>query len=442
MKKSIALAGLLATSALALSGCSGTGGGTGGAPAAAPGDDEKVTVTVWSAFSDRELAALDGILATFHEQHPNITIKNVGSQTDDKITQAIRGGKSPDVAISFSSNAVGQFCSSGTFQDLTDYIDRDKVDLTKIPQATLDYTQYDGVRCTMPLLADVYGLYYNKKMFADAGITAPPKTMSEFTEDIKKLTQFNADGSIKVAGYVPTPGYYANAIEMLAPQWGATWQTKDGQSNLAADPAWTEMFEWQKEITDFYGLDNITRFTAEAGQQYSAEQDFQTGRIAMAFDGEYRTAFIKDGAPDLDYATAPMPVADDHPELYGTGYTTGTVIGMPKGAQNAGAAWEVIKYLTTDTDALVTLANALGNVPTSTDALKSPDLKLPEQFQTFLDMFDSGKVQTNPATKNGNAYTKIAQDFETAFVGGSKTDLAAGLKDVDQQIDDANALGQ
>ena len=60
----------------------------------------------------------------------------------------------------------------------------------------------------MPLLADDYGLYYNQDMFDAAGIKSPPKTISELDADAKKLTQRSSDGTIEVAGYVPTSGFY------------------------------------------------------------------------------------------------------------------------------------------------------------------------------------------------------------------------------------------
>ena len=41
------------------------------------------------------------------------------------------------------------------------------------PQASQYYTQYKGMRCALPLLADVYGLYYNKTMLKAAGLTSP-----------------------------------------------------------------------------------------------------------------------------------------------------------------------------------------------------------------------------------------------------------------------------
>ena len=40
----------------------------------------------------------------------------------------------------------------------------------------------------VPLYSLAYALYYNKKMFADAGITQPPATWDELVEDGKKLT--------------------------------------------------------------------------------------------------------------------------------------------------------------------------------------------------------------------------------------------------------------
>jgi multiple sugar transport system substrate-binding protein len=441
MKNTVALAVAVLAVPLTLVGCTGVGKSSA-TPASGPASDQKVTLTVWSAFSDRELKGLGDAMAGFHALHPNITIKNVGNQDDDKITQSVRGGTPPDVAISFTTDNIGQYCSSGSFQDLTAYITRDKVDLSKIPQATREYTSYKGKRCAMPLLADVYGLYYNKAMFAKAGISSPPKTMSEFAADAKKLTQYNSDGSIKVAGYVPTPGFYENTVQALSPQFGAQWQNASGKSAVGSSAGWSEMLKWQRSLTDAFGKDKLAKFTAAAGQEYSAANDFETGKIAMIIDGEYRTAFINAEAKSLDYGTAPFPVADSNPGLYGTAYTTGTIVGIPKGAKNAGAAWQLIDYLATQTTPLVKLANLLNNVPTSTDALSSPDLKLPAQFDTFLTLYNGGKLQNNPPSPNGGAYIKVMEDFDLKYVSGGTSDLSGGLKQTAQQIDADNTLGQ
>ena len=96
----------------------------------------------------------------------------------------------------------------------------------------------------------------------------------------------------------------------------------------------------------------------------------------MLLDGEYRTAFIKDEHPELNYGTAPLPTADDQTGRYGSGYITGSIMGIPKGSSNEAAAWEFVNYMTTNTDALVKLANGLANVPTTEAAATSPNLHL------------------------------------------------------------------
>ena len=156
----------------------------------------------------------------------------------------------------------------------------------------------------------------------------------------------------------------------------------------------------------------------------------------MIYDGEFRTAFLKDQAPTLNYATAPAPVLDSMADHYGGGFTTGTIIAIPKGAKNPGAAWELIKQVTLDTDTLVDMANGLKNVPSTKASLTSPRLDLQPQFKTFLDIYDSGKLVANQTTPIGDAHLKAVNDFAEKWQAGSVPDLTEGLKKVDAQIDD------
>lgn len=402
-------------------------------PAAAPAADEKFTLTVWSNYSGREHAEVTKALESFKEKYPNAEIRHEGNQDDDKITAGIRGGNPPDVAMSFATDNIGQFCSSGTFQPLQPYLDRDRVDLTQIPEAVRSYTEYKGNRCAMPLLSDIYGLYYNKTMLAEAGLTAPPRTTAELLDYAKRTTKKAADGSIEVAGFLPTMPFYANNPQNWAPHFGARWAGPDGKSSLAT-PEWAEMLRFQKELVDFYGYENLERFRAGLGQQYSPDHAFHQRKIAMMIDGEYRTAFLDDQAPDLSYGTAPFPTSK--PELYGTGFTTGSIMGIPKGAENPGAAWELIKHLSFDTGTIVDLANGIKNIPTTKAALDDPRLEVDENFRTFIDLARSGKLQGNPVTPIGNAHIKAVGDFAASWQSGAVPDLMAGLAEVDRRIDE------
>jgi multiple sugar transport system substrate-binding protein len=437
---------LLCSVALLVASCSGAAGGgggtTGGEPGAAPAKDATLTLEVYSKFTDREERELNKVLDTFKGKYPNITVKHTGNQDDDKLTQSIQAGSPPDVAISFYTDNLGNWCQSGAFQDLKPYIDRDKIDVNQLPQAVRDYTTFDGKRCAMPLLADAFGLYYNKDLFTQAGLTGPPKTTDELLEYAKKLTKFAPDGSIEVAGFSASMPFYGNLAEVWSPMFGAKYLNGEGKSGLAGSPQWTEMFEFQRKLVDFYGVDKLEKFKAGLGDEYSPDNAFHKGKLAMALDGEFRTAFIADTAKDLNYGTAPSPVSASNSSMYGGGLVTGTIIAIPKGVKNPGASWELIKHLTLDTDAVVQFSNAINNLPSTIDSLKSPNLKHEPQFQTFLDLYGSGKLVTKPSTAIGDAHLKAVNDFAEQWVAGKVPDLQAGLKKVDEQVNDALAQKQ
>jgi multiple sugar transport system substrate-binding protein len=431
---------LVAAAALVLTAC---GSGSDGAAAPPPkASKPKGDITFWHFFTDREEKAIQSVVDDFEAANPDVHVTVKGGQDDEKMRQAIAAGKGPDVGLSYSTDIVGNFCTTGAWVDLDPWIQRDKVDLNALLPIVRSYTEYNGKRCSMPMLADAYGLYYNKTLLKAAGYDAPPKTLSELAEMTTKLTTKKADGSIDVAGFVPLLDFYENTSAHIAPSFGATWLTEDGKSNVGTDPAWKDMLEWQKSLADQIGPDELRRFNAGKGEEFSADNAFQKGKVAMMVDGEYRIAFIRDQAPDIDFGTAPFPVPDDQADRYGAGYVTGNIMGISKGSKNPEAAWALIKYLTLDNDAIIKLANGIKNVPTTQAALTSPDLEVDEQFQTFLDIFQNPGTETSPSTANGAVYQTQFDDFVQKWQRGQVSDLDAGLAKVDEEIDNALELGQ
>jgi multiple sugar transport system substrate-binding protein len=235
-------------------------------------------------------------------------------------------------------------------------------------------------------------------------------------------------------------GYYENTPTNWALTVGATWLKDDGTSNIGSDPAWAEVLTWQKAFVDKIGYDKLQAFSAGMGQEFSADNAFQTGTVAMQFDGEYRTAFIADQAPDLNYETAPIPTLAAHSDRYGGGYVTGNIGGIAKGSKNPELAWALLKYLTTDTSAVVKLSNGLKNAPTTKDALASPDLEVTPQFQTFLDIMANPNSMTTPPSKVGAGYQQAMGDYWNKWQQGDGGDLTDGLAGVDKAINDSLSL--
>jgi len=422
----IAVLVLLVLSASVIAGCGGSSESSSGS----------ADLTFWTGFTDRELGVMKDVIADFEKTHPDIHVKVVGGISDDKIVAAIRGGNAPDVAHSFDAGAyTGAYCSNGAWIDLGDYMKQDGLSDDVFPEVPRQYSQFEGTRCALPMLADVYGLYYNKDLLAKAGIDSPPQTVSQLMDDAKKLTERNPDGSLKVVGLDPFDGFYENVAAHWAPQWGVDWVDESGKSNLAAQPGWADMLRWQKELIDWYGYDNLVRWQASAGDEFSAQNAFERGKLAMNLDGEWRVAFVQSEHPELNFATAPLPVDDAQPDLYGSGYTSGSIIGIPKTSGHKDEAWQLLKYLATDTGALVKMTNGIRNVPTTTDALESPDVKPDEAFNIFLDIFGNPNTRTTPITLVGSANQDLVDAFVTKYQAGKVDDLEGGLADLDQQID-------
>jgi multiple sugar transport system substrate-binding protein len=406
--------------------------------AAACGSDHDVEF--WNPFTDREAEALDQIVKDFQATHPKIKVKVKSAQDDGTMTQAIGAGKGPDVGLSYSTDIVGKFCASGAWINLNTYLQKDQIDVNKMPPAVRQYTEFRGTRCAMPALADAYGLYYNKDMFDAAGIKSPPTTLAELTAAAKKLTKRDADGTIKVAGFLPEFGFYENTPAHMAPMVNAKWLSEDGKSSVVgSDPAWQELLTWQKELVDWYGYDQLEKFRASLGDEFSDANAFQKGQVAINLDAEFRIAFIKDQAKDLKFGVAPLPVNDQ--ARYGSGYITGNVIGISKHAKKPDAAWELVKYLTANTSTIVQFSNAIKNIPTTSDALNSPDLQTEPEFKTFISIFNHPRSSTTPPSTTGNAYQEKFQEFLNSWQAGKVKDLAAGLKDVDNQINATLQLG-
>ncbi|MEU9488429.1 ABC transporter substrate-binding protein [Streptomyces decoyicus] len=425
----------LAGAGLLVPGCANPGVGSAHDDPAAP-----VTLTFWHGWSTAgERKAIDDSVARFEKRHRNITVKVVPNVTDETMNQALRAGgnDAPDVVSSFTTNNVGQYCSSGMWVDLDPFLKKTGVDKTKVfPQTFLDYTSYQGEQCALPLLADSYGLYYNKNAFKKAGITRPPHTMSELKRDAVKLTRRDGKGSYQQVGFMPDFRLYQNSPDRMFAQWGPAYFDANGKSRLAEDPASKEFFTTARELMDAQGgYRPLERFRTTFGDEMSAQNAFLTQKLAMHMDGEWRGLMLRQAKARFAWGTAPLPVPDDQADTYGRGYLTGTVAGIAHSSRHQNAAWELVKFLTVDTEQVVRFANAIHNVPSTRAALKSPRLDTDPTFRTFLGIAQNPHSVALPPSVNGGQYITALQDFSYRVEAGQVHDLDAGLRGLDAQID-------
>jgi multiple sugar transport system substrate-binding protein len=418
--------------ALALAGVASSSKPSAKSAPAGGAKSSATTLTVWVGWSARELKEFKKVVSEYDRKNADVTVNVVGSINDDKIVASLRAGQTADVISSFTSQNVGVFCKRGAWVDLAPLLEKDNVDMNQFPAATRYYTEYKGYRCALPLLADSYGFYYNKKLFRAAGLSGPPKTFAQLATYAKKLTKKKANGSLDVVGYVPTFGFYQNTAGAYQPLVGAKYFDSSGKSSLGKDAGWQRLLRWQKSLIDYYGHNKLVKWQAGAGDEFSASHAFERGKLAMMMDGEWRVAFIAAEHPELQYGTAPMPVMGGK---YGAGYINGTIIGIPERGKNREEAWKLVKYLTTNDHALATFSNGIRNVPSTRTSARSKELKPDKNFAVFTKIFTNPNSGTIPITPLGAAHLDTFQSFLAKWQSGKVKDLAAGLKEVDKQID-------
>jgi multiple sugar transport system substrate-binding protein len=440
------LVGLLALALLAAACTAGGGGDSTSAVTIDPNaQHDPLTLTVWSNFSGREAKVLTGVLESAKQKYPWMTVKHVLGKDDEAIVRAINGGTPPDVAISFVPDNAARFCQTGAWQDLNPNLQADKIDKNATwPAGIFSYTQYDNIQCALPMLTDAYGLYYNVDLLKKAGFSTPPKTIGELTTMAKKLTEYNPDGSIKVAGFFPLFGLYQNTVNTLGHAYAGQWYDSAGKPSLSTDPNWTKLLQWQKSLVDDIGYDKLQKFFGKLGggdSEWSAQHGFEMGKIAMMIDGEWRNAFIAADKSKVNYQTAPFPVDDAQPDLYGSGQVGGTIMGIPKGVEHPAESWLLVKYMTTDTTALITLAKGLKNVPSTVESLKDPELNADPHFSTFMKIFQHPKSTFKPITPIGEVDQNLFGSLAEKHQAGKVNDLQAELVKLDDQIAKQLQLG-
>jgi len=440
-RRFLALVGLFVAAALALSACTPGQTPSATAPHMSSPADYQGNITLWHFFTDKDADAVQRAVDAFISVYPQVSVTVKVAQDDDAMRAAIADGQNIDVVISYSSDQIGPLCSTGALRDLAPFIQDDSLDMNQIPSVVQSYTQFAGSQCALPMLTDATGLFYNKTLLQRAGINNPPKNLDELAADAKALTTHNKDGSIKTLGFMPLVGYYETNQSNLAAMAGAKWLNNDNTASaVGTDPAWAAILRWQNQlIEDLGGFKALDKWMAGAGDEFSPDNDFETGRLAMQIDGDYRLSMIQNDTPDLDYGTAPLPTTT--PDLYGTGVIDGNIIGIPKGSLNPQLAWQLVKYLAMDTNTQLQLSDALHSLPTTNDALAKQSLTASPQYQTFLNVLGNPNAVTEPRTVIGTSYADIMAVFIQGWQSGSQTNLAAGLADVDQQINQRLASG-
>ncbi|MFE2261505.1 ABC transporter substrate-binding protein [Streptomyces griseosporeus] len=209
----------------------------------------------------------------------------------------------------------------------------------------------------VPLYSMAYALYYNKQIFADAGIAKPPATWAELVADGKKI---QAKGKQVLGAEGANVSENIHHVFVFAKQHGADFFTADGKPDFT-NP---KVVDAVKQYVDLMAKDKaIPAGNAEYAQNQSVS-DFAKGKTAMLLWQSASANLKSQGMSEDAYGIAPVPVQSGTP---GSGtqvnsMVAGINLAVFKNTDNLDGATKFVKFMTSDEEQKI-LNKAYSSIP-------------------------------------------------------------------------------
>jgi multiple sugar transport system substrate-binding protein len=409
--------GSVAASAPAPAGSPAGSGSTGysGPPA-------DIEYSIWG--DPAEITNQQAIVDAFTAANPTIKVNVTVSDWDpywDKLQTSLAGGDAPDV-FAMDGPLGPDYQTRDVLLDLTPYIQGEGYDLTQLDDnAVKDFTTADGAQFGLPRDLNVIALFYNKKMFDDAGIAYPDDTWEwdKLVDVGKQLTKdTNGDGTPDQWGVYTETTDMENAWSSFVWQAGGDILSEDGTKSALDSDQSAQGIQFLQDLIWKEKVSPDPAIFAETGDA------FEQGVAAMEINGSWLVPTHE--AAGLDFGIAPLPKGPAGPAT--SVNPTGAVV--YKSTPSPEAAWALVKYLASP-EAQEKIMALKASVPVNKEILSTTYPSAFDGAQVFADAL--GYAHLKPSFKGYNEFTTVLQTEldENVFGNPNKTakDAIASVND-------------
>lgn len=323
-----------------------------GALVAATPAQAQVTLKVWSIDGNDRAGIADTFSKEFDEANDDITVEYRYIPFDELVNETLRAfatGNAPDI-VSFDNPDFALFSSRGAMLDITDRVANSEIiGKAEYFQGPLNSVTWDGKLFGVPKYTDTIGIFYNKDLFAKAGLTEPPTTWEEVAEYAEKLT----DPANSVYGVT----FSARAGEEGTFQFLPIIQMSGGNADkVNTEGAAAVLDLWKKMIDNGWASRDVLSLG-----QWDSTGTFNSGNAAMAVSGPWEIDRMVEDA-DFDWGVALLPTiteGDDRSSALG-----GFNWGIMSTTQHPDEAFRLLEYYVSQEDRLFP---EFGNLPARGD---------------------------------------------------------------------------
>ena len=359
-------------------------------------------------------------LAKFHKKYPWITVK---SRRRDHGRQAHRRdprGNPPDVRRCSRPTTSARSADRGLAVTRAATSNADQFDMNQFPKTIRYYTAYKDKRCALPFLADTYGLYYNKKLLAKAGHLRRRRRPSTSWQPTRRSSRTrNPDGSLEGGRLRPVDGFLRERPASTTAPCGARRGWTRDKSALADRPGLGRS-PLAEEARRLVRLRQARQWQAGAGDEFSASNAFEK-RQARDEPRRRVACRLHQGRAPGARLRRPRRCPSSKPDLYGSGFVIGTIMGIPKGAKHPDPAWLFLKYFSTDPTTLAEMSNGLAEHPVDARFAEVAGAQAAtRRFKTFLNVFANPKSSTPPVLSIGAQNQTLFASFLDEVAGGAR----------------------
>lgn len=365
--------------ALVLTGCSGAqdaGDATGGDA----GEGGEVTLE-FSQWWEPELpdGAFRELMDQFEEENPGITVELLSgpyASTKEQVVAGAAAGTMSDV-VGLDGAWVSDFAQQGAIADLSALMDEVGYDDGELASQV----QVDGATYMIPVVNFVYPMFTNDALLADAGVTAPPATRTEFAEAASAVTSGDTHGWILPLSLEAPNGIQNDVMSWVWASGGS--MLEDGQPALVDNEDVSSATEFIQGMWD-EGVIAPGSFTMK---EQDKVEEFTNGRVGMMIDSLAHVNLIRESNPDLDFSISAIPAEDGYDGERGIPYASWG-IGVAENSEHKEEAFKLVEFLMSESvnSELSSIANAFpGNVGSVPDFVEEDEL-----FATAFEIYQSG----------------------------------------------------
>jgi multiple sugar transport system substrate-binding protein len=405
---------------LVLAACTG---GTSGSGAAASAAGAKGAIKIWYSNNPEEVAWGKAVVAAWNSAHPNEKVTGeeipAGASSEEVIGASITAGNSPCLIFNTAPAAVPQFQKQGGLVALDSFPDGATYIKDRTGDRADQYKFTDGKFYQMPWKTNPVMIFYNKTVFAKAGIATdnpPLKTYDEFLATAKTVV---AKGGVKAAIWPsPTSEFFQPWFDfypLFIAQTGGKQLVEGGEPQFTS-PDGIAVANFWKSLYD----QNLAPNEAYKGDSFGDQ------KAAMAIVGPWAIAVY--GAK-VKWGAVPVPtMAGKDPADIHT-FSDEKSIGMYTACKNRGTAWDFLKFATSkDSDGqLLTLT---GQMPMRTDVVGAYPAYFTShpEYKAFADQ--ASRTVEVPSVPNS---VEMWQTFRTSY----SESVIFGKKPIEQAFKEA-----